>query len=148
ARPRYQRLAFRPNARAFDGRARAFALALCGRLRRGRPRAVRSGDCRLRGANDQASISAGIVLAFLLLSGFGLLLQRLAARFRRTKPASLALALASISGPGSLARPIAVSLGLGLGLLVATALIHRALVKEIEGNIEVEAPAYYFLDVE
>ena len=88
------------------------------------------------------------MLAFLLLSGFGLLLQRLAARFRRTKPASLALALASISGPGSLARPIAVSLGLGLGLLVATALIHRALVKEIEGNIEVDAPAYYFLDVE
>src|SRR5262249_57467557 len=51
-----------------------------------------------------ASISAGIVLAFLLLSGFGLLLQRLAARFRRTRPASLALALASIAGPGSLAR--------------------------------------------
>jgi putative ABC transport system permease protein len=95
-----------------------------------------------------ASISAGIVLAFLLLSGFGLLLRRLAARFRRTKPASLALALASISGPGSLARSIAVSLGVGLGLLVATALIHRALLKEIEGNIEVDAPAYYFLDVE
>jgi putative ABC transport system permease protein len=31
---------------------------------------------------------------------------------------------------------------------VATALIHRALLKEIEGNIEVDAPAYYFLDVE
>jgi putative ABC transport system permease protein len=95
-----------------------------------------------------ASISAGIVLAFLLLTGFGLLVQRLAARFRRTRPASLALALASIGGPGSLARAIAVSLGLGLGLLVATALIHRALLKEIEGNIEVDAPAYYFLDVE
>src|SRR5262249_13598291 len=95
-----------------------------------------------------ASISAGIVFAFLLLSGFGLLLQRVAARFRRTRSASLALALASISGPGSLARSVAVSLGLGLGLLVATALIHRALLKEIEGNIEVDAPAYYFLDVE
>jgi putative ABC transport system permease protein len=95
-----------------------------------------------------ASISAGIVLAFLLLTGFGLLIQRLAARFRRTRPASRALALASIGGPGSLARAIAVSLGLGLGLLVATALIHRALLKEIEGNIEVDAPAYYFLDVE
>jgi putative ABC transport system permease protein len=95
-----------------------------------------------------ASISAGIVLAFLLLTGFGLLVQRLAARLRRTKPPSLALALASIGGPGSLARSIAVSLGLGLGLLVATALIHRALLKEIEGNIEADAPAYYFLDVE
>jgi len=95
-----------------------------------------------------ASISAGIVLAFLLLTGFGLLVQRLAAKLRRAKPASLALAIASIGGPGSLARAIAVSLGLGLGLLVATALIHRALLKEIEGNIEADAPAYYFLDVE
>jgi putative ABC transport system permease protein len=95
-----------------------------------------------------ASISGGIVLSFLLLTGFGLLLQRLAARFRRAKPPTLALALASIGGPGSLARSIAVSLGLGLGLLVATALIHRSLLKEIGSNIEVDAPAYYFLDVD
>jgi putative ABC transport system permease protein len=61
---------------------------------------------------------------------------------------SLALALSSIGGPGSLARSIAVSLGLGLGLLIATALIHRSLLKEINSNIEVDAPAYYFLDVE
>ncbi|HEX5932449.1 MAG TPA: FtsX-like permease family protein, partial [Methyloceanibacter sp.] len=55
---------------------------------------------------------------------------------------------ASIGGPGSLARPIAVSLGLGLGLLVAVALIHRSLLTEIASSIEVDAPAYYFLDVE
>ena len=95
-----------------------------------------------------ASISAGIVAAFLLLTGFGLLLQRYAARFRRTRPPSLALALTSIAGPNSLARSIAVSLGLGLGLLVAVALIHRSLYAEISNNIEIDAPAYYFLDVE
>ena len=43
---------------------------------------------------------------------------------------------------------VAVSLGLGLGLLVAVALIHRSLIAEIDSNIEVDAPAYYFLDVE
>ncbi len=97
-----------------------------------------------------ASISAGIVTAFLLLTGFGLLVQRLAAYHRRLriKRPSLVLALSSIGGPRSLARSIAVSLGLGLGLLIATALIHRSLVKEIDSNIEVDAPAYYFLDVE
>jgi putative ABC transport system permease protein len=95
-----------------------------------------------------AAISAGIVVAFALLTGFGLLVQRLAARVRLRKPPELALALASIGGPGSLARPIAVSLGLGLGLLVAVALIHRSLLTEIASNIEVDAPAYYFLDVE
>jgi putative ABC transport system permease protein len=95
-----------------------------------------------------ASISAGIVFAFMLLLGFGLLVQRLAARFRRSRPPALGLALASIGGPGSLARSIAVSLGLGLGLLIAVALIHRSLLTEIASNIEVDAPAYYFLDVE
>jgi len=95
-----------------------------------------------------ASISAGIVVAFVLLTGYGLLLQHLAARLRRAKPPSWALALASIAGPASLARSIAVSLGLGLGLLVAVGLIHRSLLTEIESNIEIDAPAYYFLDVE
>lgn len=95
-----------------------------------------------------AAISAGIVAAFLLLTGFGLLLRRLASRFRRSRPPALALALASIAGPGSLARSIAISLGLGLGLLVAVALIHRSLLNQIESNIEMDAPAYYFLDIE
>ena len=95
-----------------------------------------------------ASISAGIVAAFLLLTGFGILLQRYAARFRRIRPPSLALALTSLAGPGSLARSIAVSLGLGLGLLVAVSLIYRSLHTEIANNIAIDAPAYYFLDVE
>lgn len=95
-----------------------------------------------------ASISLGIVAAFVVLLAFGYGLQRLAARFRRAKPPAWALALASIGGPGSLARSIAVSLGLGLGLLIAVALIHRSLVVEIESNIVADAPAYYFLDVE
>jgi len=95
-----------------------------------------------------ASISVGIVAAFLLLTGFGILLQRAAAKFRRTNPPSLGLALASMAGPGSLARSIAVSLGLGLGLLIAVALIHRSLHNEITNDIAVDAPAYYFLDIE
>ena len=48
----------------------------------------------------------------------------------------------------SLARSIAVSLGLGLGLLIAVALIHHSLLTEIESHIEVDAPAYYFLDID
>ena len=95
-----------------------------------------------------AAISAGILAAFGLLLGFGALVQRFAARHRRTKPPALALAWASIGAPGSLARAIAVSLGLGLGLLIAVALIHNSLLAEIEGHVEVDAPAYYFLDVE
>ena len=86
------------------------------------------------------SISAGIVGGFLLLLGFGWLLQKLAARFRRTKPPAWALALASIAGPGSIARQVAVSLGLGLGFLVAIALIERSLMAEFQDNIQADAP--------
>ena len=95
-----------------------------------------------------ASISAGIVAGLLLLLGFGWLLQKLAARFRRTKPPAWTLALASIAGPGSIARQVAVSLGLGLGFLVAVALIERSLMAEFEENLQVDAPAYYFLDID
>jgi len=95
-----------------------------------------------------AAISLGILVAFGLLLGFGALVQRYAARHRRTKPPAVALAWASIGAPGSLARAITVSLGLGLGLLIAVALIHGSLLTEIESHVEVDAPAYYFLDVE
>ncbi|ODR93510.1 hypothetical protein AUC70_11630 [Methyloceanibacter stevinii] len=95
-----------------------------------------------------AAISLGILVAFGLLLGFGILVQRYAAKHRRTKHPSVALAWASIGAPGSLARAIAVSLGLGLGLLIAVALIHGSLLTEIESHVEVDAPAYYFLDVE
>lgn len=95
-----------------------------------------------------ASISFGIVAAFLLLCGFGWALQKLAASVRRLQRPAWALALASIAGPGSLARQVAVSLGLGLGSLVAIALIDRSLMAEFEDNLQADAPAYYFLDVD
>ncbi len=95
-----------------------------------------------------SAISAGIVAAFVVFIGFGWVLQKLAARRRRARPPSLALALASIAGPGSLARDVAVSFGLGLGLLVAVAVIDRALMVELSGNLHAEAPSYYFLDVD
>jgi putative ABC transport system permease protein len=94
------------------------------------------------------AISLGIVAAFLAFYGFGWVLQRLAAKFRRTRKPALALACASIAAPGSLARAVAISLGLGLGLLVAVALIDRSLMAELSGNLSAEAPSYYFLDVD
>jgi putative ABC transport system permease protein len=95
-----------------------------------------------------ASISASIAAGFFLLLGFGWALQLLAARFRRSKPPAWALALASIAGPGSIARQVAVSLGLGLGFLVAIALIDRSLMEEFNENLRADAPAYYFLDID
>ena len=94
------------------------------------------------------SIAAGIVLALLLLWGFGWVIEKMAARFRRSKPPALSLAMTSIAGPGSIARQVAISLGLGLGFLIAIALIHRSLLAEFSASLEADAPAYYFLDVD
>ena len=123
--------------RAFIAAAAASGLALFGL-------ALAASDERF----ITASISAGIIVAFLTLWGFGWALQRLALRFRRSKPPALAVALASIAGPGSIARQVAISLGLGLGFLVAIALINRSLMAEFEDNLAADAPAYYFLDVD
>jgi putative ABC transport system permease protein len=94
------------------------------------------------------AICAGIVAAFFLFLGAGWAIAKLAGRRRLSRPASLALALASIAGPGSLARAITVSLGVGLSLLVAIALIDRSLQTKLASEIGMEAPAYFFLDVE
>jgi putative ABC transport system permease protein len=95
-----------------------------------------------------AAISAGIVIGLLLLWGFGWMMEKIAARFRRAKPAALSLAMTSIASPGSIARQVAISLGLGLGFLVAIALIHRSLLVEFSSNLQAGAPAYYFLDID
>ena len=55
------------------------------------------------------SISIGIVASFLFFVGFGWVLKHTAAKFRRQRFPSLSLALASIAGPGSLARSVAVT---------------------------------------
>lgn len=94
------------------------------------------------------AISAAIVAAFLLLWTFGWLIQRFAAKFRKPKPPALAMALASIAGPSSIARQISISLGLGLGFLIAIALIDKSLMAEFQDNLQADAPAYYFLDVD
>lgn len=93
-------------------------------------------------------ICLGIVAAFGLLYLIGWGLQALAARLRPHMPPTVALAFASIGGPGSLARNVALSLGLGLGLLVAVALINQSLMAELEGDLAADAPSYYFLDID
>ena len=115
----------------------------------GRARAVRAGHRRIRRArHHRLDLGRHRRSPFCCSPASACSCSATPRRFRRARPPSLALALASIGGPGSLARSIAVSLGLGLGLLVAVALIHRSLLAEIASNIEVDAPAYYFLDVE
>ncbi len=128
-----QRLARGADARPSQRRARALGAGLMRSARR-RPawRCSRSPSPLPRSAPSPPRSRSASSSPFSCSPASASCVQRYAARFRRAKPPSLALALASIGGPGSLARSIAVSLGLGLGLLVAVALIHRSLLTEID----------------
>ncbi len=90
---------------------------------------------------------AGLVAVFCLFLGLGWLIERIARRLARPRNVSLALARASLAGPGGLARPVALSLGASLTLLCAVALVNSSLQKEFETTIPSKAPSYYILDV-
>ncbi len=90
---------------------------------------------------------AGLVAVFCLFLGLGWLIERMARRLPRPRNVSLALARASLAGPGGLARPVALSLGASLSLLSAVALVNSSLQKEFETTIPSQAPSYFMLDV-
>ncbi len=90
---------------------------------------------------------AGLVAVFCLFLGLGWLIERIARRLPRPKNVAFALARASLSGPGGLARPVSLSLGASLTLLCAVALVNASLQKEFETTIPSKAPSYFVLDV-
>jgi putative ABC transport system permease protein len=90
---------------------------------------------------------AGLVAVFCLFLGLGWLIERMARRLPRPRNVSLALARASLAGPGGLARPVALSLGASLTLLCAVALVNASLQKEFKTAIPSKAPSYFVLDV-
>lgn len=105
--------------------------------------AILSADARLLAA----LACAGLVVVFVLFFALGVLIEYVARRLPRPRSTTLALARASLAGPGGLARPVALSLGVSLSLLSAVALVNASLKKEFETTIPSEAPSYFVLDV-
>lgn len=105
--------------------------------------AIASADARLLAV----LAVAGLAVVFCLFLGLGALIEKAARRLPRPRNTTLALARASLAGPGGLARPVALSLGASLSLLSAVALVNASLQKEFETTIPSEAPSYFMLDV-
>ncbi|MDH3579825.1 MAG: FtsX-like permease family protein [Hyphomicrobiales bacterium] len=89
----------------------------------------------------------GLAALFVFYLGVGYAVERLARRVARPRMPELALVRASLSGPGSLARPVVLSLGAALSLLAAVSLVNTSLMKEFRTNIPKQAPSYYMLDI-
>jgi putative ABC transport system permease protein len=91
---------------------------------------------------------AGAGGAFLLLRLVALGLRALAARAPRSRSIALRLAVGNIHRPGALTPSVVLSLGLGLTLLVALGLIDGNFRRELFGAIPVNAPSFFFLDIQ
>ena len=100
------------------------------------------------GAGHVRWFAVGIIVALAALRLAAAGLVRGAARLPRPHHAGLRLALANLCRPGAPTAGLLVSLGAGLSLLVAVALVEGNLRREMAGRIPVEAPAFFFIDIQ
>ena len=90
----------------------------------------------------------GVIGALLVFRGLAWLMVCLMQHAGRIRNPTLRLALANIYRPGSPTGGIVVSLGAGLTVLVAVALIQSNLMLQVSERIPVDAPAFFFVDIQ
>ena len=86
--------------------------------------------------------------AFTLFSLYALGIQKLLRRFRPQRMPALRLASANLARPGNATAPIVLSLGLGLTVLAAIALVESNFSRLLRDDLALDAPSFFFLDVE
>ena len=90
----------------------------------------------------------GTVVAFAVLYGAGWLIRYLARKMPRPKSPALRIALSNIHRPGNATISVVLSLGLGLILFTAIALTEHNITREINDRASLEAPSYFFIDIQ
>ena len=88
------------------------------------------------------------VATLLAFRGGGSAMMAAARRVRLRRPAPLRLGLANLHRPGSPASLLLVALGLGLTTLSAVALIQGNIRRQILGQLPVNAPSFFFIDIQ
>ncbi|MGV3512448.1 MAG: ABC transporter permease [Novosphingobium sp.] len=94
-----------------------------------------------------AGFLGGAAALFLLLSGLGWGLQRLAAKLPRPKGAIARMALANLHRPGAQTSALVVALGFGLAAFVLLAGVQTSLDGNIALRVPNRAPDYFVLDL-
>jgi len=90
---------------------------------------------------------AGLVVIFAVYLGIGIGIEKIARMLPRPRRTEVALAKASLAGPGGFARPVILSLGASLSLLAAVSLVNASLTAEFKSSLPDDAPSYYILDI-
>ena len=89
--------------------------------------------------------AAAVLLA--LLSAFGWVLRRLAARLPRPRRPLLRLVLANLHAPAAQTDRLVVALGLGLTLFATLAVIQTSLSGQLRDSVPARAPTFVMLDI-
>ncbi|MGH7036073.1 MAG: ABC transporter permease, partial [Stellaceae bacterium] len=90
----------------------------------------------------------GAAAALALFRSAAWAIMRAAALAGRPRATVLRLALANLYRPGAATGSIVASLGLGLAVLVAVALVHGNLMREIGDSVPQRAPSFFFIDIQ
>lgn len=88
------------------------------------------------------------LIAFFLFSLYALGIQKALLRLRPKNMPALRLASANLARPGNATGAIVLSLGLGLTVLSAIALVENNFSRLLHDDLALDAPSFFFLDVE
>ncbi len=88
------------------------------------------------------------LLAFLLFTLYALGIQKTLQHLRPKNMPALRLASANLARPGNATGAIVLSLGLGLTVLSAIALVESNFSRLLHDDLALDAPSFFFLDVE
>lgn len=95
-----------------------------------------------------ASFIGGAFFCFAAFFGFGRLVAHLASKASTQTRLMTRLALTNLGGVGNATTLTLISLGIGLTVLVSVTLIDRNLRGILTENMPVDAPAFFFLDIQ
>jgi putative ABC transport system permease protein len=90
----------------------------------------------------------GAVAALAVFRGAAWMIMRAASLAGRPRQPGLRLALTNLYRPGAATASVVASLGLGLAVLVAVALVHGNLMRELDDSVPQRAPSFFFIDIQ
>ncbi|MCE9508336.1 MAG: FtsX-like permease family protein [Alphaproteobacteria bacterium] len=90
----------------------------------------------------------GTVFTFAVFYGYSLLVGFLTKRMKFTAVPEIRMAVANLHRPGNISASVILSLGLGLTVLAAVALVQFNFMRLIRDDLAVDAPSFFFLDIE
>lgn len=107
--------------------------------------------CAIESATDKMLVLLFVgfsFLSFAVFFAYAFALKAGLKRLRVFRRPEMRLAAANLHRPGNSTSSIILSLGLGLTVLVAVALVQNNFLRVIRDDISVDAPSFFFLDIE